>query len=85
LLTNTFGAVARAYIAGNRRGGLAEATIGKREWFLRLIDRKLGHRTIAEIAPFEILEAVRPYETARNDEKTHRTLQFVGQVFRYAI
>ena len=31
------------------------------------------------------LEAVRPYEAANNDEKAHRTLQFVGQVFRYAI
>ena len=39
----------------------------------------------AEIAPYEILEAVRPYEAAKNDEKAHRTLQFIGQVFRYAI
>lgn len=28
---------------------------------------------------------MRPYETAKNDEKAHRTLQFIGQVFRYAI
>ena len=45
----------------------------------------VGHRPVAEIAPCEILEAVRPYEAANNDEKAHRTLQFVGQVFRYAI
>ena len=82
---NTFGAVAKAYIAKNRRDGLAEATVGKREWFLRLVERRLGQRPIAEIAPFEILEAVRPYEAAKNDEKAHRTLQFIGQVFRYAI
>jgi integrase len=73
------------YIAKNRRDGLAEATVGKREWFLRLVERRLGQRPVAEIAPFEILEAVRPYEAAKNDEKAHRTLQFVGQVFRYAI
>ena len=83
--TNTFGEVARAYIAKNRRDGLAEATVGKREWFLQLVERRLGHRPVAEISPFEILEAVRPFEAAKNDEKAHRTLQFVGQVYRYAV
>ncbi|MCL4673769.1 MAG: integrase arm-type DNA-binding domain-containing protein [Sphingomonadaceae bacterium] len=83
--TNTFSIVARAYIDKNRRDGLAEATVRKREWFVRLIEKPLGQRPIAEIAPFEILDAVRPFEAAKNDEKAHRTLQFIGQVFRYAI
>jgi integrase len=82
---NTFSAVAKAYIEKNARDGLAEATVGKREWFLRLLEKAIGHRPISEIEPFAILEAVRPYEAAKNDEKAHRTLQFVGQVFRYAI
>ena len=82
---NTFSAVARACIAKNRRDGLADATIRKREWFVGLVEKTLGPRPIAEIAPFEILEAVRPFEAARNDEKAHRTLQFIGQVFRHAI
>lgn len=82
---NSFNAVAKLYIDKNRRDGLAEATVRKREWFLSLIERTLGKRPIAEIAPFEILEAVRPFEAAKNDEKAHRTLQFVGQVFRYAV
>ena len=77
--SNTFGEVARAYIAKNRGDGLAEATVGKREWFLRLVERRLGHRPVAEISPFEILEAVRPFEAAKNDEKAHRTLQFVDE------
>ncbi len=82
---NSFSAVAKLYIDKNRREGLAEATIVKREWFLRLVEKPLGSRPIAEIQPFEVLEAVRPYEAAKNDEKAHRTLQFIGQVFRYAI
>ncbi|MEW6596956.1 MAG: integrase arm-type DNA-binding domain-containing protein [Pseudomonadota bacterium] len=82
---NTFRSVARAYIAKNQRDGKAAATVSKREWFLRLVERRLGDRPIAEIQPFEILDAVRPYEEAKNDEKAHRTLQFVGQVFRYAV
>ena len=83
--SNTFASVAKAYIERNRRDGLADATVGKREWFLRLVERSLGHRPISEIAPYEILEAVRPYEASKNDEKAHRTLQFVGQVYRYAV
>jgi integrase len=82
---NTFSAVAKAYIEKNARDGLAEATVRKREWFLSLLEKAIGHRPISEIEPFAILDAVRPYEAAKNDEKAHRTLQFVGQVFRYAI
>jgi integrase len=82
---NTFGAVAKAYIEKNQRDGLADATVRKREWFLSLVERALGARPISEIEPFEVLDAVRPYEAAKNDEKAHRTLQFVGQVFRFAI
>lgn len=82
---NTFNAVARDYIAKNRRDGLSEATVAKREWFVRLVQRSLGGRPVSEIQPFEILDAVRPFEAAKNDEKAHRTLQFIGQVFRYAV
>jgi len=82
---NTFSAVAKDYIAKNRRDGLADATIAKREWFVRLVERTLGGRPISEIQPFEVLDAVRPFEASKNDEKAHRTLQFIGQVFRYAV
>lgn len=82
---NTFDAVAEAYIAKNRRDGLSDATLDKRDWFRRLMARKLGHRPIADIQPYEILDAVRTFENARNLEKAHRTLQFIGQVFRYAV
>ncbi|MBS0412457.1 MAG: integrase arm-type DNA-binding domain-containing protein [Proteobacteria bacterium] len=82
---NSFSAVAKAYIEKNRRDGLAEATVSKREWFLRLVEKPLGRRAIAEIQPYEVLDAVKPYEAAKNDEKAHRTLQFVGQVFRFAV
>lgn len=82
---NTFGVIAQAYIEKNRRDGKAEATVNKREWFLGLVDKAIGHRPIADIQPYEILDAVRPYETAKNHEKSHRTLQFVGQVFRFAV
>ena len=82
---NTFSAVAKDYIAKNQRDGLAEATVRKREWFVGLVERSLGNRPVNEIQPIEILDAVRPFEAAKNDEKAHRTLQFIGQVYRYAV
>lgn len=82
---NTFTAVAEAYIAKNERDGLSPNTIVKRRWFMRLLQKSLGHRPLTEIEPFAVLEAVRPFEAAKNDEKAHRALQFVGSVYRFAI
>jgi integrase len=82
---NTFSAVAKAYIEKNRSDGKADATVTKREWFLGIVERPLGNRPIADILPYEILDAVRPFERAKNHEKAHRTLQFIGQVFRFAV
>jgi integrase len=82
---NTFAAVAEAFIQKCRGDGLADATIRKRQWMLGLMNRPLGSRPISEIQPIEILEAVRPFEAAKNIEKARRTLEFVGAVFRYAV
>jgi integrase len=82
---NTFSAVAKAYIEKNRSDGKADATVTKREWFLGIVERPLGNRPIADILPYVILDAVRPFERAKNHEKAHRTLQFIGQVFRFAV
>lgn len=82
---NTFGTIAEAYIAKNEREGLAAATLRKRRWFLSLLARSLNNRPIADIEPITILHAVKPFEAAKNDEKAHRTLEFIGQVFRYAV
>jgi len=82
---NTFHAAAMAFIEKCRREGLAEITLRKRQWTLRLVENAIGKRPIAEITPIEVLNAVRPYEAAKNHEKARRTLEFVGAVFRYAV
>lgn len=82
---NTFSAVAKAYIDKNRNDGKADATVTKREWFLGIVERPLGNRPIADILPYEIPDAVRLFERTKNHEKAHRTLQFIGQVFRFAV
>ena len=50
-----------------------------------LLDRAIGHRPIADIQPFEMLEAVRKHESTGRTEAAHRALQFASQVFRFAI
>lgn len=82
---NNFNAIAVSFIEKNKRDGLADATVIKRDWFRRLVERSLGHRPIADIIPIDILEAVRPFAASKNDEKANRTLQFIGQVFRHAV
>lgn len=82
---NTFHAVATNFIEKCRRDGLAETTLRKRQWTLGLVARAIGSRPIAEIKPIDILDAVRPYEAAKNHEKARRTLEFVGAVFRYGV
>ena len=82
---NSFSAVAQSYIDKAKREGRALATTSKQEWLLKLLDRTLGQRPVAEIEPFEMLEAVRRYETTGRTEAAHRALQFASQVFRYAI
>ena len=82
---NTFAAVAESYIAKNERDGLAENTVIKRRWLLKTLRKALGHRPLTEIEPFAILDAVRPFEAAKNEEKAQRALNFVGQVYRFAV
>ncbi|MFY7835206.1 MAG: tyrosine-type recombinase/integrase [Novosphingobium sp.] len=82
---NSFEAVASAYIEKCKREGRSERTTEKQEWFVKLLDRTIGQRPVAEIQPFEMLEAVRKYETTGRTETAHRALQFASQVFRFAI
>ncbi len=65
---NSFEAVARAYIDKCTREGRSERTTAKQEWLLKLLDRTIGQRPVAEIQPFEMLEAVRKYETTGRTE-----------------
>ena len=45
----------------------------------------LGSRPIADIAPQELLAALRRAESAGTLDSAHRARQIAGQVFRYAV
>lgn len=82
---NSFVSVADRLIEKQENEGLAEATITKRRWFVRLLSASLGSRPLVDIQPADILDALRPIEVKGRLETARRALNFVSQVYRYAV
>ena len=82
---NTFNLVAMEFIDKRRAEGVRDATHDKAMWFAKLLEPSIGNRPIAEIEPFELLQAVKKIEQSGRRETARRLLAFAGRVFRYAI
>jgi len=80
----TFGAVAGDYIAKRQREGLDVHTIKNHHRFLQLLG-PIADRPIAEIEPFELLDALRKIEARGIHETAINTRAFAGRVFRFAV
>ena len=72
----TFRSVADEFIEKMEREGKAEATLTKARWFRDLLDRDIGHRPVTEIAPFELLTALRKIEGRGRLESAQRARAF---------
>jgi hypothetical protein len=84
----TFTLVAEEYCAKRKRdgsGAWAPATAARREYLLSLLDGSIGKLPITDIAPIDVLEAVRRIERKGNLESARRTLQLAGAVFCYGV
>jgi integrase len=82
---NTFQAVAEEYIDKRAREGLAEVTLVKARWLLKLLAAKIGARPIAQITAPELLTALRRVEGQDKLETARRMRSFAGRVFRYGL
>jgi integrase len=82
---STFATVAEEYIEKMEREEKAAATLKKARWFLKLLDRDIGHRPISEITPFELLTTLRKVEGKGHHESAQRARAFAGRIFRYAV
>lgn len=82
---NTFSAIAIELIEKREREGLKDVTTGKARWLLSLLEHPLGQRPIAEIEPYELLDALRKVESSGRLETAKRLLAFSSRVFRYAV
>lgn len=65
---------------------LAPVTLSKARWMItEFVVPHIGSRPIHKITPAEVVGALRPIEARGKHETAHRTKQYVGQIFRYAV
>jgi integrase len=81
----TFRAMALEYLAKLEREQRADATKKKAAWVLDLAFRRLGDKSLSEIGPVDVLDAIKPVEMRKRYETAHRMKTTVGAVFRLAI
>jgi len=85
---NTFSVIAREFFEKRAADGdraWSPATLKKNEWLHDLLAPTIGKRPIAEIEPFEVLEAVRAIARKGNRETARRALQMSSAVFRFGV
>lgn len=85
---NTFSVIAREFFEKRATDGdkaWSPATLQKNEWLHDLLAPAIGKRPVADIQPFEVLEAVRGIARKGNRETARRALQMSSAVFRFAV
>ena len=85
---NTFGAIAREFIAKRADDGdasICETTKSKTEWLLTLVDPTLGKLPVSEITAPILLSALLEVQASGRKETARRLRSFVGRVLNYAI
>lgn len=81
---NSFAAIAEELIEKKQKEGLAEATLEKQRWLLKLLGNDFGKRPVADISPQELLHELKKHERRGRLETTKQIRSFASRVFRYA-
>ncbi len=83
--SNSFATVAEELIEKKGREGIAQATLEKQRWLLKLLGTDFGKRPVADITPQELLHELRKHERRGRLEATKQLRSFASRVFRYAV
>jgi integrase len=83
--SNSFSSVAQELIEKKTREGLAEPTLAKMRWFVKLLGTDFGKRPVAEITPQELLHELRKHERRGRLETANLLRAFASRVFRYSV
>lgn len=83
--SNSFATVAEELIEKKTREGLAEPTLEKMRWFVKLLGADFGKRPVTEITPQELLHELRKHERRGRLETANLLRAFASRVFRYAV
>lgn len=81
---NSFASVAEELIDKKGKEGLAQATLEKQRWLLKLLGTDFGKRPVADITPQELLHELRKHERRGRLETAKQLRSFASRVFRYA-
>lgn len=82
---NSFGLIAREYIAKLVEEGKAPSTVDKNRWLLEDLAAPLAQRPAADITPAEILAILKLIEKSGRRDTARRLRGTLGSVFRFAI
>jgi integrase len=81
---NSFASVAEELIDKKGKEGLAQATLEKQRWLLKLLGADFGKRPVADITPQELLHELRKHERRGRLETAKQLRSFASRVFRYS-
>ncbi|MBX3498133.1 MAG: tyrosine-type recombinase/integrase [Alphaproteobacteria bacterium] len=82
---NTFGAIAKEWLAKAEENGAAGPTMEKNRWLLLDLAVLLHDRPVTEAKPAEILSIIQKVEKSGRKETARRLRGMIGTVFRHAI
>ncbi len=82
---DNFAALAEDWLIKRKREGLAETTIEKYEWFVRLIGSDIGKVPVKDIGTAEVLRTVRRLETRGRHHSAKRYRATLSSIFKYGI
>lgn len=83
--SNTFGLIAKEFIAKLEAEGRADGTINKTRWMLEDLLGVLADRPITQISAQELLQVLRRIEARGVNESAQRCRATASRVFRFAI
>jgi integrase len=83
--SHSFASVAEELIEKKTREGLAEPTLEKMRWFVKLLGTDFGKRPVTEITPQELLHELRKHERRGRLETANLLRSFASRIFRYAV
>ncbi len=82
---DNFAALAGDWLAKRKKEGLADKTVDKYEWFVRLIDADLGKLPVRQIGTAEVLHTLRRLEARGKHHSTKRFRSTLSRIFKYGI
>lgn len=82
---NSFASVAEELIEKKAREGLAEPTLEKMRWFVKLMGADFGKRPVTDITPQELLHELQKHERRGRLETANLLRAFASRVFRFAV